>query len=75
MSKGIGVTKSKFLRELISSDFTGFHTGFSQKKINEFLIFVIFDVLFVDLRHILDNCTSQGLPLEEWMNLLNFLIL
>ena len=29
------------------------------------LIFVMLDVLFVDVRHILDNCNSQELPLEE----------
>ena len=39
---------------------------------NEFLIFVIFDVLFVDVRHILDNCRSQGFPLEEWTNTFKF---
>ena len=48
---------------------------FYKKNKNEFLIFVIFDVLFVDVRHILDNCRSQGLLLEEWMNLFKFLIL
>ena len=35
----------------------------------------MFDVLFVDVRHILDNCSSQGLPLEEWTILFNFIIL
>ena len=54
---------------------TGFHTGFSQKKVNEFFIFVIFDVLFIDVRHILDNCRSQMRPLGEWTNLFNFFIL
>ena len=44
------------------------------KKI-EFLIFVIFDVLFVDVRHILDNFRSQGLLLEEWTNLFIFFVL
>ena len=48
---------------------------FQKKKVNEFLIFVIFDFLFVDVRHIQDNCRSQGLPLEEWTNLFNFFIL
>ena len=60
---------------MIRYDFPGFDTGFSQNKTNEFLVFVIFDVLFVDVRHILDNCRSRGLPLEEWMNLFKFLIL
>ena len=45
------------------------------KKVNEFLIFVIFDVLFVNVRHILDNCRSQRLPLEEWTNLFKIFIL
>ena len=45
---------------------------FHKKKVNEFLIFVIFDVLFVDVRLILANCRSQGLLLEEWMNLFKF---
>ena len=40
-----------------------------QKKVNEFLIFVIFDVLFVDVRYILDHCRSQLLRLEEPTNL------
>ena len=66
VSKGIGVTKSNVLRELVMTLLAStrvFH------KINEFLIFVIFDVL------ILDNCRSQGLPLEEWTNLFKFFIL
>ena len=45
---------------------------FHRKKLNDFLIFVIFDVLFVDVKHILDNCRSEGLCLEEWTNLFNF---
>ena len=44
-------------------------------KTNEFLIFVIFDVLFVDVRHTLDNCRSEGFPLEEWTNIFKFFIL
>ena len=54
MSKRIGVSKSNVLREFIMSLLAStrvFHT----KKANEFLIFVIFDVLFVDGSHILDN--------------------
>ena len=39
--------------------------NFHKKKVNEFLIFVIFDVLFVDVRLVQDNCRSHGLPLEE----------
>ena len=38
---------------------------FNKKKVNYFLIFVIFDVLFVDVRPVLANCRSRGLPLEE----------
>ena len=49
--------------------------GFSQKKVNDFLIFVIFDLVFVDKRHILDNYRSQRLPVEEWTNLFNFFIM
>ena len=45
------------------------------KKINEFLIFVIFDVLYVDVRHILDKCRPQGLLLEDWTNLFKIFIL
>ena len=45
---------------------------FHKKKANEFLIFVIFAVLFVDVRHILDNCGSQGFLLEEGTNIFKF---
>ena len=44
--------------------FTGFDTGFSQKKLFYFSIFVIFDVLFKDVRHILDICKPQGPALK-----------
>ena len=45
-------------------DLTDFDTGFSQKnQIN--LIFVMFDVLFVDAKIILENCNSQIIPLDE----------
>ena len=54
VSKGIGVTKCNVYKR-IRYEFTGFDIGFSQKKVTEFLIFVIFDVLFVDVRHILGN--------------------
>ena len=32
----------------------------------------MFDVLFVDIRHILDNCNSHGLLLEGTTNLISF---
>ena len=38
---------------------------FHKKKTNEFLIFVIFEGLFVDVRHIPDNCKSREF---FWMN-------
>ena len=38
-------------------------------------IFVIVDVLFVDIRHILHNCNSQWLPFEEYTKLFNYSIL
>ena len=37
---------------------------FHKKKENEILIFVILDVVFVDVRHIQDNCRFHGLPLD-----------
>ena len=71
MSNGIGVTKSNvFVMTLLASTWV-----FHKKKVNEFLIFVKFDVPFVDVRHILDICMSQGIPLEEWMNLFKFFVL
>ena len=36
-----------------------------------FLDFVIFDILFVAVSHILDTCRSQGLILDEKTNLFN----
>ena len=72
MSKGIGVTKFNFLGEFVMTLLAStrvFH------KINEFLIFVIFDVLYVDVRHILDKCRPQGLLLEDWTNLFKIFIL
>ena len=39
--------------------------GFFTKKVNLFLIFVLIDVLFVDVRHILHKYRSWGLLLEE----------
>ena len=38
---------------------------FHKKKKEINLIFVIFDVLFVDARNILDNYRSRGLPFQE----------
>ena len=64
--------KSKVFKEFV--DYWLPH-GFFTQKVNEFLIFVIFDFLFVDVRHIRDNCRSQGLPLEEWKNLFKFFVL
>ena len=54
--KGIGVPKSffkEFVMTLLAST-----PVFHKKKIS--LIFVIFDVLFVDARNILDNYRSRG---------------
>ena len=52
--KEIDVTKSNVLREFVMTLLASTRV-FHQKKVNEFLIFVIFYVLFVDVRHILDN--------------------
>ena len=71
--KGINVTKSNVLRELLMTLLASTRV-FPQRKVNEFLIFVIFVVLFVDVRQILDNCSCQGLPLEERTNIFNFSI-
>ena len=73
MSKGIGVTKFNFLGEFVMTLLAS--TRVFHKKINEFLIFVIFDVLSVEVRLVLDNCRSRGFPLEEQTNLFNFFIL
>ena len=73
VSKGIDVTKFIFLGDFVMTLLAS--TRVFHKKINEFLIFVIFDVLYVDVRHILDECRPQGLPLEEWTNLFKFFIL
>ena len=64
MAKRIGVRKSNVLREFVMTLLASTRV-FHKKKVNEFLFFVIFDVLFVDVRHIMDNCSSRGLPLEE----------
>ena len=56
----------EFVMTLLAST-TVFH------KIN--LIFVIFDFLFLDTRHILDYCRSQVFPLDEKTNLFNYFIL
>ena len=69
----IGVTISNVLGEFVMILLAS--TWVFTKKVNEFLIFVIFDVLFVDVRHILDNCKSQGLHLEEQTNQFKFFIL
>ena len=55
--RGIGVPKSfkEFVMTLLAST-PVFH---KKKKTN--VIFVIFDVLFVDARNILDNYRSRGL--------------
>ena len=46
-------------------DLTAFETGFSQKKSKLIFDFVIFYVLIVDVRYILDNCSrSQRLSLK-----------
>ena len=68
VSKGIVVPKCNVLREFVMNLLAS--TRVFHKKINEFLIFVLFDVLFVDLRHILDNCKSHWLSLEEWTNVI-----
>ena len=73
MSKGIGVTKSNVSREFGTTSLVS--TRVFQKKVNEFLNFVVFDVRFVDVRHTLDNCRSHRLHLEEWANLFKFFIL
>ena len=70
VSKEIGVTKSNVFKEFLLTLLAS--TQVFHKKVNKFLIFVIIDVLFVDLRLILDNCRSQELHLEEWTNLLIF---
>ena len=61
--KGIGVPKSFFKR--FCYDLTGFDTAFSEKKNKINFIFVIFDVLFVDAKNILDNYRSRGFPFHE----------
>ena len=68
-SKEIGVTQSYVFKEFI--DFTGFDT---ENKLNSFLTFVMSVVLFVDVRHILDNCKLQSLLLEEYTNPFNYFI-
>ena len=73
MSKGIEVTKFNVLREFVMTLLAS--TRVFHKKINEFLVFVIIDLLFVDVRHILDSCRSQELPLEEKTNLFYLAIL
>ena len=76
VSKEIGITKSNVLREFVQTLLAPTRV-FHKKKVNEFefLIFVIFDVLFIDVGHILDNCRSHWLPLEEWTKLFNYFIL
>ena len=61
VSKGIVVTKSNVFKEFVMNLLASTRVFHKKSK----LIFVIFDVLFVDVRLVLDNCRSQGLPLEE----------
>ena len=49
--------------------------GVTKSIVLKFYIFGIFDVLFVDVRLVLDGCRSRGLPLEEQTNQFNFFIL
>ena len=56
----IGVTKSKVFKEFVVTLLASTRV-FHKKK----LIFVIFDVLFVDVELVLDNCRPRGLPLQE----------
>ena len=60
VSKGIGVTKSNGFKEFVMILLA--LTWIFYKKSKLVFDFVIFDVLFVDLGHILDNFRSQRLP-------------
>ena len=75
MSKGIGVTKSNVLREIVVTLLASTRV-FHKKKVNEFLIFVIFDVLFVDVRHILIIAGLKGFlwRMDEPIKLFHFVI-
>ena len=63
MSKEIGVTKSNILREFVLTLLGS--TRVFQKKVIDYFIFVIIEVLFVDVRLVLDNSRSRRFPLEE----------
>ena len=63
------VFKIKFVMTLLAS------TPVFHKKKESNSIFVIFDVLFVDARHILDTFRSQGLSSDEKTTLFKNLIL
>ena len=53
------VTKSNVFKEFVMTLLAS--TRVFHKKIIITFVFVIIDVLFVDVRHVLDNCRSQGL--------------
>ena len=66
--------KSNVLREFVMTLLASTRF-FHKKEIKWIFDFVWFDVLFVDVRLILDNCRTQVLSLEDWLNLFNFFIL
>ena len=63
------VSKGTALKTIVFKEFfmnlLAFDTGYSQKKKNEIFDFWSYLTFFLKTRHILDNCTSQGFPLEE----------
>ena len=66
--KGL-MSQNQFFKECLMTLLT--LTPVFPKKMLYNLIFVIFDVRFLDGRHILDNCSSQTLPLDELTTLIN----
>ena len=72
--KTVGITKFYVLKNLLCLYWLR-HRFFSHKKIYFSYFFVIIDVRFIDVRHILDICKSDGILLEELTNLFNYFIL
>ena len=60
VSKGIGVIKSNVFKQFVMALLASTRV-YSPKK---FLVFVNFEI-FLDVKHILHNCRSQELSLDE----------